>query len=403
VAPPPKKKTGLIVGLGVVGALAVGGGIYAATSGGDDSPQSADTEVEVTDTEVAATEPPVVDTTLAPTTTFAPITLPPATVPPETTIADTSLIDLGDGVSFTAPDGYTAERGSNGEYNLTNGPSNLFVQVLTRDPGEDVTVLLQEYVDSFDTAFDAVSYSQLVPYSDASTTPINDGVLLYYQALNADGTGFNGLIDVNRRADGLVAFADQFVDITDTTDAAFPSDVYDEIFASFYAAPSLGGEVELTTPVTARVNTVHTPYIVDGIVAVTPPPGWNVENPGPGRVVFTSGDGQRWSSGRLADTTDLAAAKEAAKAELLAALPDAQFDEPQDITSGDYASSDIGWTATGPAGRQLIGVISVWAHPTNGDAWVSLYTFRENAAVDDVTTEFDFLLNTFDASVVQPR
>jgi hypothetical protein len=397
---PAKKKTGLFVGLGVVAALAAGGGIYAATSGGDDTAEPADTEV----TEVPETDPVTTDAA-DPTTTFAPITLPPATIPPETTepAVEPGTVDLGGGIIFTAPDGYTAEGGPNGEYNLTNGASNMFIQVLQRDPGEDVMVLMQEYIDSFDTNFDTVGYSQTVPYADSSTTPATDGIFVFYRALNADGSGFDGAIDVNRRADGLIMIADRFITLDDTTVERFPDDLYDEIFASFYAVPSQGAEAELTTPVPVRVNTIHAPNLIDGLVGLTPPPGWVVDNPGPGRVVFSSTTGQRWTAGRLTDTTDVAAAQAEAQAELLAVIPDAAFDPPEDVPSGDYLTQDVTWTGTAPDGGRLNGVISVWVHPANGDAWAGGYSFREDSSPGDPFFEYDFLLRVFDQSIINLR
>ena len=397
---PPKKKTGLFVGLGVVGALAVGGGIFAATSGGDDTAKPVDTEV----TEVPDTEPVVTDA-VDPTTTFAPITLPPATIPPETTepAPDPGVVDLGGGITFATPEGYTAEAGPNGEFNLTNGASNLFIQVLQRDPGEDVMVLMQEYVDNFDLDFETVGYSQTVPYADSSTTPVTDGVFVFYRALNADGTGFEGTIDVNRRADGLVMIADRFITLEDTTIDRFPDDLYDEVFASFYAVPSQGAETDLTTPVPVRVNTAHAPNLIDGLVGVTPPPGWVVDNPGPGRVAFSSTTGQRWTAARLADTTDVAVAMAQAQAELLTVVPDAAFDPPTDVPSGDYATQDVTWTGTAPDGGTLNGVVSVWVQPANGDAWVGAYTFREDSSPGDPFFEYDFLLRIFDQSVINLR
>ena len=400
ITPPKKKKTGLIVGLGAVGALAVGGGIFALTQNGDDK----DAKPAVTEVSVAETEA-VVTTVAESTTTFAPITLPPATIPPETTEApaDPGIVDLGGGITFAAPEGYTFETGPSGEVNLTNGTANMFIQVLQRTPGEDPMVLMQEYIDNFDANFASIGFSQSVPYSDSSTVPVTDGAFVFYRSLNADGSGFDGALDVNRRADGLVMIADRFVTLAEPDAEKFPSDLYDEIFATFYATPSQGAEVELPPLTPVRVNTTHVPLLVDGLVGITPPPGWVVDNPGPGRVAISTTTGQRWVSGRLGDTTDLNVAQAEAQAELVAVVPDAVFDPPEDVESGDYATRDVTWTGTAPDGGKLNGVISVWVHPTNGDAWVGAYSFREDSSPGEPFFEYDFLLRVFDLSIINSR
>jgi hypothetical protein len=400
VTPVKKKNTGLIVGLVALGAIVVGGGIAAfAVLGGDDDKEAkpVETEVSVVETPALTTVPPV-------ESTIPPITLPPTTVPPETTTppVEDRLVDLGGGLTFTAPDGYTIEPGPNGEVNLSNGTAGLFMQVLQRTPGEDPLVLIQEYVNTFDTNFEKVAYTQSVLYTDSSTTPLSDGAFVFYRVLNPDGTGFDGAIDVNRRADGLVLIADRFVTLEATDEERFPGDLYDSVFADFYELPSQGNEVPLPAMTAARITTVHTPLIVDGLVALTPPAGWVVDNPGPGRVVVSDPAGQRWVSSRLADTTDVAVAQAEAQAELLAVVPDAVFEEPVDVPSGDYSTRDVNWTGTAPNGGELRGVISVWVHPTFGDAWAGAYSFRADSAPAEFFL-YEFLLQTFDRSIIAQR
>ena len=276
----------------LVVALAVGAGVLVAVSGDDDGDEADSTEPVDTDAPDTTQEAVVTTTTTAPTTTteapattIAPTlpTLPALTTAPETVPVAPGAVDLGHGVSFALPEGYTDSPSSTGSsHQLENGTISAFFQVLEREPGESVLALLQEYVDTFDTDFDSVVYSQVIPStgSDAGQAP-SDGDAVYYHALNADGTGVRGLIEAHRRADGLAFVSDIFRDIDDDSEELFPEASLDEIYDSYEAAPLVGDTADLEPPTFTRLTSAHPSYTIDGLVAVTPPPGWTVDSPVP--------------------------------------------------------------------------------------------------------------------------
>lgn len=415
------KKGLLWVALGAVVAVGIGAGVYVALSGGDDDETTADTEETVTDDTAGATTlapsttaaPTTVEvtTTVAPTTT-TPLTLP-TTVPPSTTEAPPEgTIDLGDGVTFLLPDGYTVDPdvGTDSDaVQISDGTNQAFFQVLLRDPGESPVVLLQEYIDTFDASFDNVSYSQVIPAAvDTSGQAPADSNLVYYRAMNADGSGVKGVIDANRRADGLAYVSDIFVPIdTDTsTNTPFPTDTLNEVYGNFLDAPLVGDTVDLQPLSFTRVTTAHPILTVDGLVAFTPVAGWNVDVPGPGRVIVSSSDGQIFEAEKLATpVTDEATATAAGQAAVVGFVPDATFG---DFTTTPYDDSPwfstAGWRGTNPStGAALIGYISVWFDPATGEAYDSIEAWVGPAENPPHASESNFMFNTLDISISQPR
>ena len=410
----PKKRGLLWIAIGAVVAIAIGAGVYVATKSDDKVAAPVITEPDVTlppitlppSTTVAETT-----TTEAPTTTVAitlPPTLPPITTsPPETTApADPNTVDLGHGVTFALPDGYTSTPSDSGSsFQLENGTVSAFFQVLERTPGESPLVLLQEYVDTFDTTFDSVVYSQVIPSPpvDAGAAPA-DSNLVFYRALNADGTGVKGVIDANRRADGLSYVSDIFLAIDADTDNKFPSDSINELFNSYLNAPLIGATAPLTPLSFTRVTTTHTPYVVDGLVALTPPAGWTVDAPGPGRVVMSRPDGQRFLGEKIANLSDMASAQAAAQATVLSLVPGSTFGDFTTDTASDENFTSTRWGGTDPnTGQPLQGFISVWFDITTGEAFDSLEAWIGPGTDPPSQVESDFLFQAFDTSISKAR
>ncbi len=426
VGPTPSgggSKKGLLwVAVGAVVAVAIGAGVYVALSGGDDEEVTDDTEETVTDdtesddtvavsTTVAPTTTIAVTTTVAPTTT-TPLTLPTTIAPATTEAPPEGLIDLGDGVTFELPAGFTVDPDVGADSDavqITDGTTQAFFQVLLREAGESPVVLLQEYVDTFDASFDNVSFSQVIPAPvDMTGQAPADSNLVYYRAVNADGTGVKGVIDANRRADGLSYVSDVFVPIdTDTsTIEPFPSDTLNEIYGNFLDAALAGDPVDLAPLSFTRLVSVHPILTVDGLVAITPPAGWNVDNPGPGRVIMSSGAGQIFSAEKIATpVTDEAGAAAAGQAAVLGFVPDATFG---DFTTTQYDVgpwfSSAGWRGTNPnTGEALIGYISVWFDPATGEAFDSIEAWKGPNEDPPSVVDSDFLFHTLDVSISEAR
>lgn len=415
-----KKKGLLWIAIGAVVALAIGAGVFVALSG-DDDPKTTDNTQAPDDTEPIVTIAPItipeVATTPAPETTVVattavPLTLP-ATVVPDSTIAEDTLppvdadsVDLGKGVSFAIPDGYTATPSDSGtSFSLENGVVTAFFQVLERTPGESPVDLMQEYVDTFDDKFDSVAYTQLIP-ADPTTvgTATADSNFLFYRALNADGTGVAGVIDANRRADGLAYISDIYTSIDDKTDEVFPNDSINELFNSYLDAPVIGDTVELQPLSFARVTSVHQNFVVDGLVALTPPAGWTVDAPGPGRVIFSRPDGQRFLAEKIANVADMTSARTAAQAFVTGLVPDATFGEFGLNTDQDVNFTSSQWGGTDPnTGQPLVGFISLWFDINTGETFVSLEAWIGPSTDPPSSLESDFLFRSLDQSVSKRR
>ena len=349
-----------------------------------------DTSGDTTDDTVPATI--AVATTAAPTTA-APLTLPTTVVPA------VARVDLGSGVGYSLPDGFTQEVVNNG-VEISDGTVRFFAQVATRTAGDDPLLIAQEYIDSFESTFDAASFSQAIPAGvDTTGVAPSDGYFIYYRVMDADGTGFRGLIDATRRADGLVYLTDTYRSIDDESGEVLPDGVYDEFYDAFLAAPLLGDTVELTPLVLTRPASTHPTFPLDGVVALSPPAGWTVDLPGPRRVAFSTPDGQRFAVARLADSADPLVAQDEAFAALQVALPGATIAGFEPSREGESVISfDTTITATDAAtGRAIEGVVRVWIDTVRAQVFAAVSSnFTDTPpALDDE----DFLISALDLSL----
>ena len=331
----------------------------------------------------------------APMTTAVPTTAPPTTVDP-------NLVEVGQGVRFRLPEGFTAAPVGAG-VEITDGRLRYYAQVATRTPGDDPRVVMQEYVDGFDGLYPSAAYSQVIPRPiDTSGATPSDGVRVYYRAMAADGTGYKGVIDVARRADGLVVLTDLFTDLADESGSALPAGVADELYASFLHTPAVGPEAELGALEVSRLASVHPSAVVDDVIAVTPPAGWTIEVGGPGRVLVSYPTGQRFAAGRLADTADPGIAQDQSFAELQTAFPGAVLGGfAPSREGGAVVSFDSTFSATADDGVAVQGVVRLWVDTTTGEvvhaiSWAPVGTALQPG-------HETFLFATLDISLTQPH
>ncbi len=334
---------------------------------------------------VTPTTPPSPAPTLPPTSEPAATT--DTTPPPASTTASTTpdpgRVDVGAGVGFTLPAGFTAAAVAPG-VEVSDGTVRLFAAASVRTAGEDPIVVLQEYVTGFDALYASAAYGQVAMRPpDPSGAPV-DGRSMRYRVLAADGTGYTGRIDVLRRADGLVLLTDRYVAIDAVTATPFaPADAslvpaaFAELAASLVAAPAVGSAAPLTPLAPARVSSVHPQLGVDGAFALMPPTGWVDVGSVPGRVVVAHPAGETFVVERTADTADPAVAELQALAALLTQWPTA--------TAGPFAALDpadgrtartveAAFTATAPDGRAVQGTVRSWWGGATGRSWVAVVT-----------------------------
>jgi hypothetical protein len=394
--------------IGGVLSAAVAATVLVLSLGGDDDADTAGdtTDVSVDDTRTAdtdASDPTVtdaVDTTAAPTTEPAPTTTAAPLVLPSTIVPVAEQVDLGSSVAYTLPDGFTQEPVNNG-VEITDGTIRFFAQVATRKPGDDPLLFAQEYIDSFESTFASSSFSQAIPATaDDSGAAPSDGYFIYYRVMNTDGTGFRGLIDATRRADGLVYLTDIYRAIDDDSGDVLPDGVYDEFYSAFLEAPLVGDPVALTPLALARPSSSKPTFPLDGVVALSPPSGWTVELPGPGRVAFSTPTGQRFAVARLADTADPLIAQDLAFAALQVALPGATIEGFEPSREDEAVISfDTSITATDAAsGRAIEGIVRVWIDTVRSQVFAAVssnFTDTPPNLADE-----DFIISALDLSLV---
>ncbi len=322
--------------------------------------------------------------------------------PPSNSVATPGVVEVGQAVRFTLPDGYTQSAVGPG-VEITDGALRFYAQVGNRPPGEDPLVVLQEYVNGFDALYASASYSQAIPEPlDTSGAAAVDGYIVYYRVMAADGTGYKGVIDATRRADGLVSLTDLYTPLADASGAVLPQSVADQLYASFLQTPSVGPEADLGALPVARLTSVHPTAVLDGAVAVTPPVGWAVEVPGPGRVVVSHPRGERFVAARLADTSDPLAAQDAAFADLLSIWPGASMSPfVASRETGSVVSYDAAFTAPNADGTATEGVVRVWIDLARAQVFDAIASGVAGVAPEAGHREF--LFSALDIALTQSR
>ena len=385
--------------------LVMAAGAFAVWATSDDSDDSNGTDGAATDAAAGTTEASV-DASGTPSTAPAPVSTGPAAtevVPPPSSSATTpGVVEVGQAVRFTLPAGYTQSAVGPG-VEITDGTLRFYAQVGNRPAGEDPLAVLQEYVNGFDALYASASYSQAIPEPlDTSGAAAVDGYIVYYRVMAADGTGYKGVIDATRRADGLVSLTDLYTPLADASGAVLPQSVADELYASFLQTPSVGPVAELGTLPVARLSSVHPASVLDGVVVVTPPVGWTVEFPGPGRVVTSHPRGERFVAARLADTSDPLAGQDAAFADLVALWPGAAMSPfVASRETGSVVSYDAAFTAPNADGTATEGVVRVWVDLVRAQVFTAIASGVAGVAPEAGHREF--LFSALDIALTQPR
>jgi hypothetical protein len=204
-----------------------------------------------------------------------------------------------------------------------------------------------------------------------------------------------------------VYLTDIYVPVADTTSTGLPAGVIDQFYASFVNAPSAGPSVALTPLTVTRVSSVHTPSVIDGVVSLAPPAGWNIDIPGPGRVAFSKPTGEQFRAVRLADSTDPLVAQDLAFAELQAMLPGAALDGFTSPQVGQTAEPPIAsfisaLSGTDAVGRPVDGRIEVWCDRSTGAVFAAI-TFGVTGDPTRLPAEELYLFTSFRTMVELPR
>lgn len=311
-------------------------------------------------------------------TTAPDLTVPATTTAPVTTMATTpatsttlplpvGAVALGFGVHVVVPDGWDAETDDTGLL-ITDGIDSVAIEVHARPAGEGPAPVLQQYVDTFDGDFEAVSYS---PVTLRTTFGSKDALVqqygLYYGTYAADdGIGYRGGLFVLVRADGLTVL----IDVWNEGDGnGLPEDAATTLRDSLVAAPLLGEAVEPETVAAFRVTSVHPLAIVDGLTGFAIAPGFELTAGGDDTGWARVSNGLRdFEMHAYADIADLDAAMAEADA-----LVSERYTDVVDETAEDEEVSDLGllrrsipWTATYAAdGGACGGITTAWWDPAD--------------------------------------
>ncbi len=390
-------------------ALVIGAGAFAVWATRADTPDTAGTtpssapSSDVAGTQQAASSDSSAGTaTVPPSDTTTGTTSDPASTTTTGGATDAGLVDLGQAVRFRLPDRFTQAAVGPG-FEITDGRLRFYAQVGNRPLGEDPLVVLQEYVNGFDALYASASYSQAIPRTaDTSGVSAADGYLVYYRVMAADGTGYKGVIDATRRADGLVVLTDLYTPLDDASASALPQGTADELYASFLQTPVVGGDVALAALPVARLVSVHPSPVLDGAVVVAPPVGWIVEQPGPGRVVVAHPRGERFVAVRLADTADPLVAQDLAFGDLQAMWPGAMISPfAPSREGGAVLSQDATFIATNVDGTTTEGIVRVWIDVARGQVFEAVASNITGVPLEPMHREF--LFSSLDIALTQPR
>ncbi|MCU1393453.1 MAG: hypothetical protein JWM34_1881 [Ilumatobacteraceae bacterium] len=416
--PAPKSNTGKIITAFVVVAALAAGGVYLATKKDDsksitkstevtDTVDTTDTtEVDTTDVTVPATEATEAPTTAAPTTeapttTAAPpvsmsppnITFPPLSAPP-TTAAGTptsdagtvpaNAIDLGNQVSLPLPDGWTDTPGTLGLHTLANADQSLklVIQVLARTPGEDPSVLMQSYADTFTTEFSAVSFSSTVRNSISGGLPAYRYGTYYegYDATKDGGLGVTGGLYVFQRADGLSMIYDTF---GPSASMAIPDADFNVLLNSYITAPQIATPVDLQAVTSFRPTAPTASLPISGLLGFTIVPNFTDTSPGNGSAQASASD-EIFSADYQTAQASVDAAIATAQATLGSAVSGLTFttvstSDPYGTLSHDYVS----WNGTSNADSSaLTGGIDVYWDPDTMNAVAITRAWAQSEATE---------------------
>jgi hypothetical protein len=253
--------------------------------------------------------------------------------------------------------------------------------VLARLPGEAPADLTQEYVNTFDTDFDLVSYEPSRLLGRIGTDlPIYDYGVYYETWDPSDGVGVVGGIDEYIRADGLSALVDVYGQ-EEVGNA--PAEMWDGLEQSLTDAPPIDKPVAVTEAAPFRVTTTH-PFIqVDGLVGFTPAPGFNPTVAGNGQGMASNG-AYDFDVRKLTGQADVNAAVASAQAILAASYSGIAYGSPQTSEPDQYGvvQQGIDWTGNYVDGMPSSGAFDVFYDPSTQNAYVVFRNWFNTAPGD---------------------
>lgn len=363
----------IIVIAAVVVAVAIAAAVVVVLVNDSDSKNSSDTSLAVattaptTATAVSVTEAPV--TTAAATTTAPPQT----TVAPETSTTVPAIpadaIDLGHGVYIPIPAGWTQTNSPGAAVTLSDGTTSVAAQVLARTPGENPATLMQEYVDTFDTDFETVSYGPTANIRRLDGEPAVDVYNTFYLTYDvAADFGLSGAVNAYIRGDGLSLIYDVYGPSTAT--GSFPTDAADTMRLSLQHAPLLKPLVALVPVAAFRVSSVHPFVQVDGLTGFCAAPGFTIFTAGNNRGLVTNGT-EDFQVDKLLAQPDTNAVTASAQSVIGENYTGVSFTEltlsdpdPYGIVHGSF-----GWTGTYVGGNPSAGEVDFYFDPATQNAY----------------------------------
>lgn len=379
----PKRPWGMIAGAVAVAGLAIGG-TYIATK--SDDPATVAPVVSVT-----STLPGTVAPSVAPTPSS---TLPDSVVPEPTATPGPAgdLLDLGLGVAVPVAAGFEQVESGSSITRMTGSGITLEVQVLQRPPGEDATLLAQEYADVFDDDFSAVSYSNV------TSVIAGDGAMRVttfdYATFNAEtGSSLYGVVELLVRPDGLSAIIDQYAPASteQTAQEAWLGDVATAILA----APSLGDPVPLGDVQPFILRSVHESVYLSDQVRFTVAPGFALAQQD--GAVATLNNGTYVFEAELvtgvATIDDLVSFGKLVMGDL---VPSATVDSTDDITtSNGLIRRTLRIEGTSTSGQQIKGFADFYFDPaTSSGVWTWNIWDAAGSDSDPYEAEVIFMLHS---------
>ncbi len=325
---------------------------------------------------------PVPDDTVVPGDTVPAIPATDATVPVAEPVAvPAGAVEVGHGVVVVPSPGWTVTVES-GVLAMTDGTVSVQAQVLRRTAGEDPSVPMQEYVDTFDATSGTITY-QPARFTWSTTEPVSiDRYSLWYSTFDdsvATGRGVDGGIHLSRRDDGLTLVYDVWAAAGVVGD--LPTEMYDSLWNSFVAAPSIGAPVVLSPAPTFRVSSVSTPVIVDGIAGLTPAPGFGVVSNEAGSAIVSNGsdfDVEVHTFTAVADTVDALGRAQQIVTDTFGPVTFAD-ELTYDADAFGVQRRSIGWNGS-CGGSSCGGTIDVFVDPTTAKSYAVMAEWLWNPA-----------------------
>lgn len=374
---------GMIAGAVAVAGLAIGG-TYVATKSDD--------RATVTPAIAVTSSLPG---TVAPTVEPMPSSTLPDTAVPEPTLAPSlsgDLLDLGLGVAVPVAAGFEQVESGSSITRMTGSGITLEVQVLQRPPGENATLLAQEYADVFDDDFSAVSYSNV------TSVVAGDGAMRVttfdYATFNAEtGSSLYGVVELLVRPDGLSAIIDQYAPAT--TDQTAQEAWLGDVATAILAAPSLGNPVPLADLQPFILSSVHESVYLSDQVRFTVAPGFALAQQD--GAVATLNNGTYVFEAELvtgvATIDDLVSFGKLVMGDL---VPSATVDSTDDVTtSNGLIRRTLRIEGTSVSGQQINGFADFYFDPaTSSGVWTWNIWDTAGSDSDPYEAEVIFMLHS---------